>query len=277
MRLKSARKTKKKYILKIIMQSLIGALRNAEPKRICSVILMVIALVQFKIYGNDFVQAGNEIVNHYTNYLGLELENIYVTGHSNVDKVAISEIIKPYYKKSIFAVDIISLKNEMEKLEWVHNVAIQRAIPSTLHIQIIEQKPMAIWQNNAQLFLVDVDGRIITAKDIHKYSNLPILVGDGALLNYKNLAECLAIDGNLSENISALIRVSERRWNVRFKQNIEIKLPEHGFKNAWHYVIGLNKRKMLFDNNITVLDLRIQDRVFIKYKQDIDQVVKNNI
>ena len=55
--------------------------------------------------------------------------------------------------------------------------------------------------------------------------------------------------------------VAERRWNLRLKNGIDIRLPEIEPERALEMLAALDRDKKLLSRDIAVVDLRFPDRV----------------
>ena len=55
-----------------------------------------------------------------------------------------------------------------------------RLLPDTLVIAVSERPRLAVWQHGGQTSVVDKDGQIIPEADAGLFSDLPLIVGEGA-------------------------------------------------------------------------------------------------
>ena len=76
----------------------------------------------------------------------------------------------------------------------------------------------------------------------------------------------LKVDEDLFKHITSIIRVSERRWNVRFDNDLEVKLPEEEIEVAWQKIVKMYKNKELFLPENASLDLRIANKIYVEKK-----------
>jgi cell division protein FtsQ len=84
----------------------------------------------------------------------------------------------------------------------------------------------------------------------------------------RELMEILEQAPELAGRFSSAIRVGERRWNIRLEGDIEVKLPESAPADAWKKLAKLQAKEQLLDRDVKVIDLRIEDRLFIKLTPD---------
>ena len=59
----------------------------------------------------------------------------------------------------------------------------------------------------------------------------------------------------------AAIFVGERRWNLRLKDGLDIRLPENDVGNALAMLSKLDKEDRLFSRDIVAVDMRLPDRL----------------
>jgi cell division septal protein FtsQ len=154
---------------------------------------------------------------------------VYISGQYNMQASEITEALALRQGEPIMDISLNELKDKVEALGWVREATIERQLPGTLHVRIVERRPVAIWQNQGELRLVDIEGKIITkgvegAKE--NFGNLPIVVGENANEHVSLVFGFLMKEPELFMLVSSVIRVGDRRWNVRLKNGMEIKLPE---------------------------------------------------
>ncbi len=68
----------------------------------------------------------------------------------------------------------------------------------------------------------------------------------------------------LADNLRAAVLVAQRRWNLRLRNGIEIKLPETGVDTALSTLVRLDGERNLMSRDIAVIDLRLPDRVSVQ-------------
>jgi cell division protein FtsQ len=68
----------------------------------------------------------------------------------------------------------------------------------------------------------------------------------------------------IRDQMRASILIAERRWNLRLKNGIDVRLPEDGFERALETLAGLDRDKKLLSRDITAVDLRLPDRASVR-------------
>jgi len=64
--------------------------------------------------------------------------------------------------------------------------------------------------------------------------------------------------------VHASVLVGERRWNLRLKNGIDVRLPESDMVGALERLVALDREKNLITRDIVTIDLRLADRVTVR-------------
>lgn len=56
-------------------------------------------------------------------------------------------VLEKYVNSSFFFLQVTKLKQELQSLDWIEDVDIERTWPDALNISLVERKPIAIWNN----------------------------------------------------------------------------------------------------------------------------------
>ena len=68
------------------------------------------------------------------------------------------------------------MRDRINKLPWVKSARVERHFPNKISLTLVERTPMARWQTNRTLKLIDIHGDVIPRVDLARFSNLPIIV-----------------------------------------------------------------------------------------------------
>ena len=196
--------------------------------------------------------------------LGFVLEEITISGQNYSNNEQIGKALKLKKGMPIFSVSLSDLKIRLEKIEWIKQAIVERKLPNSIHISIVERVPIALGQKDRKLSLIDAEGVVINEPEIAKHLHLPIIIGEGAEIYASSLIEMVKSDEELFKRVNSIIMVSERRCNIRFDNGLEVKLPEENMKKAWEKVVKLYKKNELFLPENAVLDLRVENKIFVE-------------
>src|SRR5690606_16229068 len=100
-----------------------------------------------------------------------------------------------------------------------------RLLPDTLIIAVTERRPMAVWQAGGRAVVIDGRGEVIEGADPGRFPELPLVVGAGADRAAADLLPLIEAWPRLKTRVEALVRVDERRWDLRLKDGGLIQLP----------------------------------------------------
>ncbi len=203
----------------------------------------------------------NDIVNIFNSVFSVK--HIDVSGNHFVQKDEI--ILKSGLKKSdsIFSNSVENIRSLILEIDELKNVMVMRKFPDTYKIYVSERKPIAYLKRGNKLLFVDEDSNAFPIKRIPYDKNLAILTGKNAEAEVSDLFSILNKFPVLKEHIAFCNRVSERRWNIQTKANILIKLPEKNILSALSYLEKNSRGEFCFQKGISIIDLRINDRVII--------------
>jgi len=199
---------------------------------------------------------------------GFILHNVIIEGQKNLPSEEIIAAIGHESGSPIFAINLEVVRKNLEDKPWVKAALVERRLPDNLYIAILEREPIAIWQFQQKLYLVDEDGTRITNQNIEKFSSLLHVVGVDANIYAKNLIEDLAKHAGLAKRVVSAVRYGQRRWNLNLEQNITVKMPEDGFDKAYDYLASLNQKDKLFGQNYKSLDLRDPQKYYINQEEE---------
>jgi len=74
-------------------------------------------------------------------------------------------------------------------------------------------------------------------------------------------------EGTVRALVRATVLVGERRWNLRLKNGIDVRLPETDIAPALERLVALDKEKNLTTRDIVAIDLRLADRVTVRLSE----------
>ena len=198
--------------------------------------------------------------------MGFEVEEVLLEGRQHTPRAAVMKAVRVKRGDPILALDIATIRSRIEDIPWVRAALVQRRWPGTVHIVIEERTPIAIWQRNRKLALVDSDGVPIKTTSLDKFRDLLVIVGKDAPRHAPNLLTTLEREPTLRGRVLAAVRVGARRWDIRFKGGVEVQLPENNPLGAWTKLAELERRHGILTTDIEQIDMRLPDRLIVRTK-----------
>ncbi|MHA1601089.1 MAG: cell division protein FtsQ/DivIB [Alphaproteobacteria bacterium] len=195
---------------------------------------------------------------------GLSVEDVLVEGRTRTEREAILATLGLVRGTPILAFDPHAAKARLETLPWVHEATVERRLPDTVFLRLSEREPMALWQYEGKLAVIDSDGEVILGAKATAFATLPLLVGEDAPLNAETLLAILDSEPYLRGQVTAAIRVQGRRWNIRLENGIDVRLPETDAAAAWSELARLQRSYEVLQRDVVTIDLRLPDRLVVR-------------
>jgi cell division protein FtsQ len=112
------------------------------------------------------------------------------------------------------------------------------------------------------------DGTVLEPYFARRFVQLPLVVGIGAETRAQSFLATLDGYPQVRNRMRAAILVAERRWNVRLSNGIDIRLPETDIEQALDTLLQLDRERQLLSRDVTVIDLRLPDRVTVRLSDE---------
>lgn len=218
-------------------------------------------------------QAVQASAYNFTIKAGFSLESLYLEGRNRTSMEEIDKALGMKVGDPILRVSLDEVRERLEKVESIKFAAVERALPNTIYVRIVERQPVALWQNQGKLAVVDDNGVVMSDLDVAPYKQLPLIIGEDAPKRVRELMSIMASEPQLAKRFSSATRVSDRRWNIRLNndggENVEIRLPESNPVEAWKKLAEIEEKQRILDREVKVIDLRLDGKVFIKLSPDV--------
>src|SRR5208283_4587532 len=158
---------------------------------------------------------------------------------------------------------------QLESLPWVRSAVIERRLPDTLYVSLVERKPLALWQHGGKLELIDREGAVIPVTRLDRFAKLPMVVGEGAASHAAEVLDMLASESDLASRVTAAIRVGDRRWNLRIDNAIEVLLPADEPASAWAQLARMERSSAILERDVQTVDIRLPDRLVLRVNPEV--------
>jgi cell division protein FtsQ len=195
---------------------------------------------------------------------GLVVTDVRVEGRETTDRETILTALGAGPGTPILAMSPKRAKEQLESLPWVRSAVVERRLPDTLYVRLVERKPLALWQHGGKLELIDREGAVIPVTRLDRFAKLPMVVGDSAASHAAELLDMLATEPDLASRVNAAIRVGDRRWNLRIDNAIDVLLPADSPASAWAQLARLERSSAILKRDVQVVDVRLPDRLVLR-------------
>ena len=248
-----------------------------ETKKIMKIIYWSILLVILVLSGLCFFGKTNK--NYLIKQLkpldqflisnGFKIKNILISGTHNLSQDYPLNIINTQNHINILNVNLHSIYNQIIQNSWVEETYVERILPDTIKIKVLEKKPIAIWQNQKGNKLITINGDVISHANVNKFKNsFPIIKGKKSKENISTILKILETNKNFAKNIWSLTFINQRRWDLHFNQGLIVRLPSQDVIKAWQKIIKLQTNYNILNLRLTEIDLRNPEQILGKINFD---------
>ena len=122
---------------------------------------------------------------------------------------------------------------------------------------------MARWRIGDATYLVDEQGSPV-ARDDGSFRELPLVVGEGAADDAMVMIRSLDRYPAIKEDLAAISRIADRRWDLIFYSGLRVQLPESGVAQALQQLEMYQRDDQLLDRDVNVIDMRVPGMVSLK-------------
>lgn len=197
---------------------------------------------------------------------GFTVNNIMVEGREYTDPAVLLAIVNVQKGDPLFSFNPQDAQDLITQIGWVENVHVERRWPDTIYIGLIERTPMALWQSEKRIKLLDDHGEVIVTDNLQRFADLVMVSGPGAPEQARALIADLSAEPELYERVETARRIGQRRWDITLKNGIEVQLPEIDTGLALRRLANAQEEDGLMDKDITAIDMREADRISIRTK-----------
>jgi cell division protein FtsQ len=205
------------------------------------------------------------------NTAGFNIASIALGGQKQVSREDILAVAGITGRTSLLFLDADLARRQLMKNPWIAEATVLKLYPDRLQIGITERQAFALWQKNGQLSVIADDGTVLEPYVARRFTGLPLVVGEGAQERAKEILALISRYPDIGTSVASAILVAQRRWNLRLKNGVDVRLPETGVDEALAMLADLDREKKLLSRDITAVDLRLPDRVTVRLSDEAAQ------
>jgi cell division protein FtsQ len=198
------------------------------------------------------------------NAAGMRITSVSLSGQRQVSREEIFAAAGVTENSSLPFLDVAAARAKLEAIPWIAEATVRKLYPDRLQITVTEREAFALWQFEGKVSVIAADGTVLGAKVEPRFAALPFVVGKGAASRARDFLAVLDSQPVIRDQVRAVVLVAERRWNLRLKNGIDVRLPESGVASALETLARLDREKSLLSRDITAVDLRLSDRVTVR-------------
>jgi cell division protein FtsQ len=200
--------------------------------------------------------------------VGLGVAVVTVSGATHMSEPRILAIAGINASRSLPLFDVARAKAQLEADPLVKQASVRKLYPNQIAIEIVERTPYAVWQKDGDVSAIAADGAPIAEVSDGRYADLPFVVGEGANGRVREYVQLLDAMEELKLRVEAGVLVDQRRWNLRLKSGVDVKLPETDPQAAIAELLTLQRQSRILEKDALALDFRVPGRVFVRLTED---------
>ena len=190
----------------------------------------------------------------------LSVKEINVTGLENKENSTLSKKIERLLKlDNIYLINKKDLNTLIESNNLVEKYFIFKRYPSSLNINIDKTNFLAKISKNGKIYDLASNGKLIENR--HSNRQLPFVFGNPEIVEFFNIKKIIDESQISFEEIESLYFFLSKRWDLKLRNNIIIKLPKDNTKE------GLKLVSEFLHNNefkdIKIIDARIKNQIIL--------------
>lgn len=217
---------------------------------------------------DELTAALNDTRNALANSVGFRITNTVINGRRQLSQDEVLAIGGVNGRSSLLFLDAASVRDKLKANPWIAEANVLKLYPGQLQIDIVERSAFALWQQDRRVAVIAEDGAVLEPYVARRFTSLPLIVGKGAETRAKDFLALLDRYPQVRSVTKAAILVGERRWNLRLKDGLDIRLPENDVGNALAALSKLDKEDRLFSRDIVAIDMRLADRLTVRLSED---------
>jgi cell division protein FtsQ len=235
-----------------------------------AVIIMMAGLGYGMVRGDHvpaIVEAFKDARDQAANAAGFRIVALSVTGQRHLSREEILAVANVTGRTSLLFLDVASTRERLKTNPWIADATVLKLYPGELQIGITEREPFALWQRDRRVAVIADDGTVLETYAAPQLFKLPLVVGRGAEVHAKEFLALLGRFPAIRDQVLASVLVGERRWNLRLRNGLDVRLPASGADEALERLVALDRERKLLSRDIVAIDLRLPDRVTVRLSE----------
>lgn len=253
---------------------LIATLERYLPNRVgvAATVLMLLGSAGLGVVKGghlaELTSALSDTRNALANSAGFRITAVAINGRKQLTQDEVLAIGGVNGRSSLLFLDAATVRDKLKTNPWIGDATVLKFYPGQLQIDVVERTAFALWQQDGRLSVIAEDGAVLEPYVSRRFLSLPLVVGKGAETRARDFLALLARYPQVRSATKAAILVGERRWNLRLKDGLDIRLPENDVGNALAALSKLDKEDRLFSRDIVAIDMRLADRLTVQLSED---------
>src|SRR6195952_2855629 len=217
---------------------------------------------------DEVTTALSDARNALANSAGFRITAVAINGRKQLTQDEVLAIGGVNGRSSLLFLDAAAVRDKLKANPRIGDATVQKFYPGQPQIDVTERSAFALWQQDGRLSVIADDGAVLEPYVSRRFTGLPLIVGKGAETRARDFLALLDRYPQVRSVMKAAVFVGERRWNLRLKDGLDVRLPENDVGNALAALSRMDKEERLFSRDITAIDMRLPDRLTVRLSED---------
>lgn len=245
-----------------------------DASQVSSVIfglVMVVAMIVAgaALLGGSLSKAGQRwggAMDSTARSVGLSVTTVEVVGLEHVPATARSVRTAAMIERgeNMFRADPHRIRKRIEETGLVKSVNVYRMWPDTVIIRADAAEATALWYDGEKWAVIDSLGRQMQRQKASDHLALVRTSGIGAPEAVPVLEAALSGQGALLSEIEIARRVASRRWDLKLKSGMIVRLPgDENIEAAIPRLVAAHREGKLLSRSLAAIDLRVEGQMVL--------------
>lgn len=197
------------------------------------------------------------------------VKQIEFTGAVHTPRAAVEGVTRQYVGLNLFKIDIARVQRDLRSLPWIQRIAIEKKLPDTLRINIVERTPAALLRTGSGIQYVDAAGATLAELSPAVGDNdLPIIAnasGAELIRTIELLSALKQRDPVLYSRIGEVQPISPRGFSIFDRElGAFVYANDNDVAAKWRTLYAIAQSEQFTRGGIEYADLRFAGRVVVK-------------
>ena len=189
------------------------------------------------------------------------IENIKINGLNEKLTLDINSKLEKYLSSNLLLLNKEFIQNDMNEFPFIESYTIFKKYPSQIILNIKETELIAKTFDNNKIEYIGSNGKIIGENYYENKKKLPNVFGNFKTSELLRVFLLLENNNFMLSEITDLYYFNSGRWDVKFKNNLLIKLPINKLDNSINIAKKFIEKEKITEN--IIIDLRVANQVII--------------
>jgi cell division protein FtsQ len=198
------------------------------------------------------------------------IRRVEIAGAIHTQKAAIEALTKQYHGLNLFRLDIDHVRRDLASLDWVARIEIEKALPDTLRVRIVERTPLALTAAADGTFRY-VDEKGVAFAELSPSigdSDLPVITGstrEDCVRAVDLIQRLRAQDAEVFSRISEIRPLLPHGYALYDRElGATVYADDRDLSSKWRDFYAIAAAEKFQRGDVQYADLRFDGRIVIK-------------